>query len=182
MLERIKAWDESVLVHLSKKRTPKLNKIMVFVSTAGNGGLIWFAYSLPFLFMNKWRLTGFTMIFAMCLAWLCGEMGIKHIVGRVRPCNNNCFKKKDMLIKNPPQYSFPSGHTTSSFAITTVTLIMYPYAFVPVLIFACLMGFSRIYLLVHYPTDVLAGIILGTLCGAVSVPISAGIPIFNFQI
>lgn len=181
MLDRVKAWDERVLVKISKKRTPKLNKIMIFVSTIGNGGLVWFAFSIPFLFMNRWRLTGFTMLFAMCIAWLCGEIGIKHLVGRVRPCNK-CFEKKDLLIKNPPQYSFPSGHTTSSFAITTVTLIMCTQVFIPVFLFSCLMGFSRMYLLVHYPTDVFAGIILGAICAVISVMVCGYIPIFTFQV
>ncbi len=180
MIDRIKIWDENMLVSISKKRTPKLNKIMIFVTTIGNHGYIWFAFSIPFLLVNKLRLTGFTMLLAMCIAWLGGEIGIKHLVGRVRPCNK-AFEK-DLLIKNPPHYSFPSGHTTSSFAVSTVMLFMCQPAFVPVLLFACLMGFSRIYLLVHYPTDVLAGVIFGIICGLVAVPISGYIPIFNFQI
>lgn len=181
MLDRIKVWDKNVLVHISKKRTPKLNKIMIFVTTVGNHGYIWFAFSVPFLLMNRWRLTGFTMLLSMCFTWLIGEIAIKHLVGRVRPCNS-AFEKDDLLIKNPPHYSFPSGHTTSSFAVSTVMFFMCPNAFVPVLLFACLMGFSRMYLLVHYPTDVFAGVILGIVCGIAAVPISECIPIFNFQV
>lgn len=180
MLERIKAWDENVLTRLSKKRTPKLNKIMILITTAGNHGYIWFAFSIPFLLMNKWRYTGFTMLLAMCFAWLGGEVAIKHIVGRVRPCNKSF--EKDLLIKNPPHYSFPSGHTTSSFAVSTVMLLMCPSLFVPVFLFACLMGFSRMYLLVHYPTDVFAGVFFGIICGLIAVPISSYISIFKFQI
>lgn len=179
MLARIQAWDESVLRRILKKHTPKLNKIMILMSHLGNHGLIWFAFSIPFLFMNKWRLTGFTMLLAMAFAFFGGEITIKRIVGRVRPCKKEF--EKDLLIKNPPEYSFPSGHTSSSFAVTTVISIMCPTWLLPALIISCLIAFSRMYLLVHYPTDVMAGIVFGIICGIVAVPVANCIPLFKFQ-
>ena len=179
MFEKIQAWDEKILLKLAHKRTNFLNKLMIFITTVGNHGYIWFVFSLPFLLMNRWRLTGFTILLAMCFTWLGGEVTIKHIVGRVRPCNKSF--EEYLLIENPPHYSFPSGHSSSSFAVSIVMLFMCQQLFIPVFIFAALMAFSRIYLLVHYPTDVMAGAVFGVICGWIAVPLSAYIPFFDFR-
>lgn len=178
MLRQIVAWDNRILKKLAAKHTPVLNKILVPVTKSGNNGYIWFAICIPLLLLNKYRLTGFTVILAMIISGLTGEITIKHIVGRVRPCNRDFGK--DLLIKHPAHYSFPSGHTSSSFAVAMVMFFMLPALFIPVLLYACLMGFSRMYLLVHYPTDVIAGVFLGTLCGSVAVAVSPYIPFFSF--
>ncbi len=177
MLKRIVAWDNRMLRKIASKHTPVLNKILVPVTYSGNNGYIWFALSIPLLIINKYRVTGFTLILAMVISALAGEVTIKHIVGRVRPCSREF--EKDLLIKHPAHYSFPSGHTSSSFAVTMVMLFMMPALFVPVLVYACLMAFSRMYVLVHYPTDVIAGMILGTVCGCVAVAVSPYIPLFS---
>ena len=80
MFERIQAWDDRVLMCLAKKHSPVLNKIMIFITTTGNNGYIWFAFSIPFLLMNKWRITGLTILLGMGIASLTGEITIKHIV------------------------------------------------------------------------------------------------------
>ncbi len=178
MLGRIVAWDNKILRKLAAKHTPVLNKILVPVTYSGNNGYIWFALAIPLLLMNRYRLTGFTVVLAMVITGLTGEVTIKHIVGRVRPSNGDF--SKDVLIKHPAHYSFPSGHTSSSFAVTMVMFFMLPPLFVPVLMYACLMGFSRMYVLVHYPTDVLAGVVLGIICGTVAVSVSPYIPFFSF--
>ncbi len=178
MLDRIKAWDNRILTILSQKHTPVLNKIMVIITTTGNYGYVWFALSIPLLIINRSRLTGLTMILAMLITGLTGEITIKHVVARVRPCNREFGK--DLLIKHPAHYSFPSGHTASSFAVSMVMFFMLPALFVPVVIYAVLMAFSRMYLLVHYPTDVIAGAILGVICGTAAVYVSPYIPFFTF--
>ena len=178
MLDRIKAWDNRILTILSQKHTPVLNKMMVIITTTGNYGYVWFALSIPLLIINRSRLTGLTMILAMLITGLTGEITIKHVVARVRPCNREFGK--DLLIKHPAHYSFPSGHTASSFAVSMVMFFMLPALFVPVVIYAVLMAFSRMYLLVHYPTDVIAGAILGVICGTAAVYVSPYIPFFTF--
>ncbi len=129
-----------------------------------------------FLLMNKWRITGLTILLGMGIASLTGEITIKHIVKRIRPCNK-AFEEY-LLIKNPPHYSFPSGHTSASFAVTAVVFYMCPMFFVPVVMYAALLAFSRVYLLVHYPSDVIAGIFIGSICGMVAIPVSPYIPFF----
>ena len=178
MLKRIQAWDNRILTKISNKHTNKLDKIMVFVTRTGNNGYVWFALTIPLLIINRFRVVGYTMILSMIISSLSGEITIKHIVGRVRPCNRDFGK--ELLIKHPAHYSFPSGHTSASFGVTMVMFFMMPVLFVPVLLYACLMGFSRVYLLVHYPTDVIAGMVLGTICGTVAVSVSPYIPFFSF--
>lgn len=167
-------------MRLAKRHTPVMNKLMILITTTGDNGYVWFALAMPFLLMNRWRLTGFTMLAALGIASLSGEITIKHIVKRVRPCNK-AFDQY-LLIENPPHYSFPSGHTTASFAVTAVTISMCPvWMAIAVGLYAFLIAFSRLYLLVHYPTDVLCGIFIGTLCGFISVPVAQSIPLFTIQ-
>ena len=180
MLDRIQAWDDRVLMMLAKQHTPLLNRIMVIITATGDNGIIWFALVVPFLLLNQWRLTGFTMLSAMGIASLSGEITIKHIVKRIRPCNK--AYDEYLLIENPPHYSFPSGHTTASFAVAAVVASMCPLLAPSVMIYASLIAFSRLYLLVHYPTDVLAGMFIGTICGFIAIPVAGSIPLFAFQL
>ena len=97
----------------------------------------------------------------MTVTLLFGELTLKNIICRLRPCN--VFTDFPMLIARPTSYSFPSGHTSSSFAAALILTLRHKkigwLAYIP----AVLIAFSRIFLFVHYPTDVLAGILLGTL-------------------
>ena len=103
-----------------------------------------------------------------CVGSPMGEIIIKHIVKRVRPCHT--LDDDEQLIDRPRFYSFPSGHTTASFAMVGVALMRCKViTFMPILMLAMLIAFSRIYLRVHYLTDVIAGMILGLTCGICSV-------------
>ena len=108
------------------------------------------------------------LVFGLAWAHLMGEIIIKHIVKRVRPCHT--LDDDEQLIDRPRFYSFPSGHTTASFAMVGVALMRCKViTFMPILMLAMLIAFSRIYLRVHYLTDVIAGMILGLTCGICSV-------------
>ena len=180
MLDRIQAWDDRMLMRFAKRHTPMMNRLMILVTTTGDNGMIWFALAVPLLLMNRWRLMGFTVLAAMGIASLSGEITIKHIVKRIRPCKK-AFEDY-LLIQNPPHYSFPSGHTTASFAVAAVFMVMCPAWYPAVLLYAFLISFSRLYLLVHYPTDVMAGIVIGTVCGLIAIPVAQSIPLFSFQL
>ena len=180
MLRRIRAWDDRMLMQFARRHTPFMNKLMILITTSGDNGYIWFALTVPFLLMNRFRLLGFTILAALGIASLSGEIIIKHIVKRIRPCNK-AFEEY-LLIENPPHYSFPSGHTTASFAVAAVMAAVCPVWCGSVVIYAFLIAFSRLYLLVHYPTDVLCGMIIGTVCGLIAIPVAQSIPLFSFQI
>lgn len=168
MFGRIQNIDNRVLDNISRIHKPALNKIMITASSAGNAGIVWWAICLPFLINSNWRATGANFVFGLAWAHLMGEIIIKHIVKRVRPCHT--LDDDEQLIDRPRFYSFPSGHTTASFAMVGVALMRCKViTFMPILMLAMLIAFSRIYLRVHYLTDVIAGMILGLTCGICSV-------------
>lgn len=168
MFGRIQNIDNRVLDNISRIHKPALNKIMITASRAGNAGIVWLAICLPFLINSNWRATGANFVFGLAWAHLMGEIIIKHIVKRVRPCHT--LDDDEQLIDRPRFYSFPSGHTTASFAMVGVALMRCKViTFMPILMLAMLIAFSRIYLRVHYLTDVIAGMILGLTCGICSV-------------
>lgn len=168
MLGRIREIDKKVIDNIGRIHTPALTKLMVFSSWLGNLGLVWWVIGLPFFIIPKMRLTGFNYLFGMVMALIAGEGIIKHIVKRVRPCH---YLGEDEQIISPPRfYSFPSGHTTASFAFVGITLLRCSFFFLlPIIVIASLISFSRIYLRVHYLTDVIFGVFLGLGCGIISV-------------
>ncbi len=137
---------------------------MPFLSAIGEGGIVWIVISLIMLFFRKTRSWGIMLLLAMLLGYLIGEVAVKNIVCRVRPCY---IVDIQMIVSKPRSYSFPSGHSCSSFAAATVILKMNKHFGIPALVLASLIAFSRLYNYVHYPTDVLCGIILGVLCALI---------------
>lgn len=169
MFARLKSLDDRIFDNIPRIQKPVINKIMVGATKLGNAGLIWWVVCLIFLIIPQWRYTGLVIIFAIGLTSLMGEGIIKHTVKRTRPCHE--LEDEDKLIKNPKFYSFPSGHTASSFAVAMVVILSRCpiYVVEPILFLAMLIGFSRVYLRVHYLTDVVVGLFLGLFCGAASV-------------
>lgn len=178
MLDRIKSLDDKILDKISQKRTPALNYVMISATRLGNFGSVWFVFAIPFLFFRQWRLTGWTLLIALLFSWFLSEIAIKHIVGRMRPCHD--MNEEELLIKPQSEYSFPSSHAATSFAITIVTALLSPLFLPLIFILACFISYSRMYLMAHYPTDVFCGIVLGVACGFVSIPITSAIPFFNW--
>ncbi len=168
MFSRIQSIDNRVLESISRLHRPSLNRIMITASRAGNAGIVWWLICIPFLIRPTWRNTGFNIVFGLCIAHLMGEIIIKHLVKRVRPCHS--LEDDEQIIRRPRFYSFPSGHTTASFSVVGVALLRCSLiTFLPIFLLAALIGFSRIYLRVHYLTDVVAGALLGFTCGICSV-------------
>lgn len=91
---------------------------------------------------------------------------MKPFVARVRPCDVNTAVQ--LLVPRPDDFSFPSGHTGASFEGAAVLFLHKSKLRIPALIIAVLIGFSQLYLYVHYPSDALAGAVLGVLLGWVS--------------
>lgn len=144
-----------------------LNLIMIFITNLGNMGLIWILIAIALLFTNKFRKVGILMLCALVINTILGEVILKHMFQRPRPFNT--LQHLDLLIKKPQSYSFPSGHTSSAFACAVILAYYVKKAAVPSIILACLIAFSRVYLTVHYPSDVLAGIVLGIISAMITI-------------
>ena len=138
---------------------PISNALMVFITYLGEYGCIWIFLAILLLCKKKYRTYGILMLLSLLITFLIGEVGLKHIVGRVRPCDVQPFVS--ILIPKPNGFSFPSGHTASSFTAAVILFHANRKWGIGALILAFLIAFSRIYLYVHYPTDILAGMLLG---------------------
>lgn len=137
-----------------------LDALMTFITSLGNGGIIWIIISAVMIITKKYRKTGIKIAVSLIFSFLVCNLCLKPIIARTRPFE---LKKAAIIIPPPSDYSFPSGHTAASFA-ASVTLIKNkrsPFS-VCALILAFLIAFSRLYLYVHFPTDVFSGMILGT--------------------
>lgn len=133
--------------------------VMPLISKLGNGGIIWLVLSGLLCVFPKYRKAGVTMLTALALDVLLCNVMLKPLVGRMRPFTVNTGM--ELLINAPKDFSFPSGHTAASFAAAFALLFVKNKLWIPSMILASLIAFSRLYLYVHYPTDVLAGILLG---------------------
>lgn len=147
-------------------RNPWLTQVMKTITTLGNHGLIWIVIGVILLFPKKTRRAGILSLLALLSAHLLCNYFLKDYVARVRPFD--VIPGLVCLIERPTDWSFPSGHTMTAFASAIVILrsCKKPIG-VPVMILACLMAFSRLYVGVHYPTDVFFGAVLGILIGLI---------------
>ncbi len=169
MFGRLRSLDQRVLDNISRIHSPALNIVMKTASRSANVGIIWWVICLPFLINHSTRITGINFVVGISFAHVMGEGLIKHLVKRIRPCYG--LDDDELIINRPRFYSFPSGHTTASFSMLGVAIFrgLPLYVILPIAFLALLISFSRIYLRVHYLTDVLAGMILGFTCGMLSV-------------
>jgi undecaprenyl-diphosphatase len=143
---------------------PLGDALMPALTFLGDGGWIWIAMALILLCIPKYRKTGLTMGVALLMGLLICNLWLKPWIGRLRPFDYQlqCYGRLiPLLIEAPADFSFPSGHTIASFEAATVLLIRHKKWGIPTVFLAVLIAFSRLYLYVHYPTDVLASIVLG---------------------
>lgn len=149
----------NILYFLQSIHNAILDQIMVGITYTGNVGVIWILLATVFIISKKYRLCGITILISILLANLLGNIILKNIFLRPRPSWVDTSVL--LLIKNPSDYSFPSGHTLTSFASAMTVLFYHKKEGIAALIWAGLIGFSRLYLFVHYPTDVITSILLG---------------------
>ena len=163
MLDFINNLDFSVLYFVQENlRCGFLDGLCAFLSVAFEGGIAWLAICAVLLCFRKTRAASVCMLCAILLAFLVGEIAMKNIFCRVRACNVDF--SIPLVISRPSAYSFPSGHTGSSFAAAFALFLYNKKLGAAALGLATIIGLSRIYLFVHFPTDVLAGAVLGVLC------------------
>lgn len=142
-----------------------MDTIMPIITLFGEGGIFWIAWAVILLIIPKTRKIGLSMIIALLLGLLVCNLTLKPLVQRIRPYD---LQEQDfgiyinLLIDRQHDFSFPSGHTIASFEAAVVLLKYSKKMGIPALILAILVSFSRLYLYVHYPTDVLVSVVLGT--------------------
>lgn len=154
----------SILDWIQTLHTPFLDKIMVFITRLGDAGIIWIVLSIVLLLIPKTRKSGAVMVVALVVDVLLCNIVLKNLVARTRPYDVNTGVH--LLVAKLHDYSFPSGHTAASFAsVTTLYLAGEKKLWKFALVLACLIAISRLYLYVHYPTDVFGGILFGVISG-----------------
>ena len=163
MFNAVTSWDLSVLNFISENiRCPFLDTFFSFVTKLGDGGVFWIMVTFILLIIPKQRKTGLMMAFAMILGLIIGNGTLKNAGARIRPYD---LVEAEIIIKHLSDFSFPSGHTLVCFEAASVLTIRKSSLWIPAVVIAVLVAFSRLYLFVHYPTDVIAGAVLGILFG-----------------
>lgn len=142
-----------------------LDAVMPIITMFGDGGIFWIACAVILLCIPKTRKIGLGMGFALIMGLIVCNITLKPLVGRIRPYD---FQEKlgvviPLLTERMHDYSFPSGHTIASFEAATVLLKNSKKLGIPAMILAVLIAFSRLYLYVHYPTDVIFSVFAGIL-------------------
>lgn len=168
LLMKIEGVDFAVLDFLQTNiKNPFLDAVMPFITNLAAGGVIWIVLAIVLLCIKSERRTGIAVSAALFIGFIVCNVLLKNIVARTRPFDISTAIQ--LLITRPADFSFPSGHTTSSFAAASALLMRRNrYLGIPAIILAAVIAFSRLYLYVHYPSDVLAGVVAGVLAAAVS--------------
>ena len=157
-------FEIGLLDAIAKTRTAFGDRFFSLVTHLGDAGIFWILLAVALCGVKKTRRAGAAMAASLvCMLLLC-NICLKPLVHRVRPYDVNTAVV--LLIGKPRDFSFPSGHTAASFAGATSLLFGGRRRLGWfMLALACVIAFSRLYLYVHYPTDVLGGVCVGTLCG-----------------
>lgn len=146
----------------SNLRCGVLDAAMPLITRLGDGGMIWIGCSLVMLLIPKTRKAGAAIAAALAVEVICCNLCLKPLVARVRPCD---VSAAGLLIPRPTDYSFPSGHAGAAFASASALFFSNNRLWIPAAALSVLIGFSRLYLYVHYPSDVIAGALLGIMAG-----------------
>ena len=134
------------------------------ITKLGDAGIIWIFLTILLLILPKMRKYGLAMLVGLCIDVIVCNGLLKNLVARTRPCDVNTAIQ--LLISHPTDYSFPSGHTAASFtAVAALYFSGDKKIWKAAIVLGILIAFSRMYLYVHYPTDILGGILVGIFSG-----------------
>ena len=159
-------WELDFLHWIQSIRTPALDAIVPKITSLGDSGLLWIIVILVFLILPYNRKIGVQGTISLILTVIVCNVILKPLVMRCRPC----WLEPDvqLLVKNPHDFSFPSGHSNASFAVATAVFTRNKKVGIPLLVLAASIALSRMYVFVHWPTDVIGGTLIGITGGIVS--------------
>lgn len=169
-------------------KNPVLDKAMPYITLLGEWGAFWIAMALILLLFRKTRKTGWSMGAALFIGLIVCNIILKNLIGRERPFffytaerlsgyeffanmkNWVPMTENDILwlVSSDLHKSFPSGHTIACFEACTVLAVYHKRWSIPAVVVAFLVAFSRLYLYVHYPSDVIFSMIAGVLIGLIA--------------
>ena len=153
-----------LLTVLQGLRTQILDAGMLFFTHLGDAGFIWAALTAVLLVFRRTRRVGCVLAAALLVDAVLCNLILKPLVARIRPCD--ILADVQLLISRPDDFSFPSGHTAASFAsVTALWLAGKKRLAGATLVLGVFIAFSRLYLCVHFPTDILGGVLVGLVCG-----------------
>ena len=143
MIELIHKFDFAILDFIHNNlSSPIMDKLMVFITTLGNAGMIWIVIGLVMLCTKKYRKTGIMMVVGLTIGLILGNFILKPGIGRIRPFGIK--EGIELLIKAPSDYSFPSGHTLASVISAVIILLCHKKIGYYTTALAVLIAFSRL--------------------------------------
>ena len=167
-MEALRNIERSILMFFQDIRNPVTDPIMQAITFLGDKGWFWILLSLILMIVPKTRKVGINCAAACAFDVLIVNVIVKNIVRRGRPYV--LFEGLTYITSQPSDYSFPSGHTAISFAVAFTLLYLTPKKYsIPTMILASLIALSRLYVGVHYPTDIIGGIIAGAVASALAI-------------
>ena len=167
-LQKITEKEIAILDFLQESvRSDTLDTIMPIITKLGSYGIVWIIICIYLLARKKYRRDGLMLAVALIIGLIIGNITLKPIIRRTRPYDvNTAFQ---LLIPKQIDFSFPSGHSLSSFAAATVLFCTNKKMGIPAIMLAASIAFSRLYLYVHYPSDVVGGSVMGIIIGYLTI-------------
>lgn len=157
-------FEASIILWIQENLRGALDGLWLFITHLGDDGILWIILGLVLLFWKKTRPIGFTMLISLLFDYLIINVTLKDLIARPRPFVVN-EAITPLITDVSPYRSFPSGHSGGSFAAMFALYKWVPKKVgIPALILAALVALSRLYVGVHYPTDIIAGCIIGFMC------------------
>lgn len=159
--------DGNILLWIQEYlRSDLWNWFWTGITKLGDSGLIWLTTAIFMLFFKKTRKVGIVSLCSIALCFIITNIGLKNLVARPRPYTQ--IAELTILTHLESSFSFPSGHTANSFAVALIYFRMLPKKYgVAAVVLAALISFSRLYIGVHYPTDVLGGFLVALFASSV---------------
>lgn len=178
-MDIIKA-DKKIIYAVQRLRNPKLDMFFRVFTHIAEYGIMWMAVTVLCFLFRPTRTLSIAFAIALAMCSVIGELILKPLIGRKRPFLDD--PSVNVVVHKPRDYSHPSGHSTSCFSCATVLFFFDWRIGIVALIFALAIGFSRIYLFVHYPLDVICGALWGVafgICGALICLYTEFVPVID---